>query len=156
MTVCGSMPGIHRQTRLAPLKGPRKAAPGPRTSVAIWNSGLPQLLECQHTHQQVQHPTEQLSPGLTSVAIWNSGLPLSPPASWPAGCEGMSPGRVIVVLLTIRPSTPCSSATAAMSAGRRVCSEGARGCTDLCPLSAPVTVLRAACPADAASTDLPS
>jgi hypothetical protein len=44
------------------------------------------------------------------------------PTSWPVGCSPMGPGRVMVVLDTISPSTPCSRATSAMSAESRAAS----------------------------------
>ena len=92
-----------------------------RADTGAWRRPPGTLPAAHAGHRAARRPAD-LGPR-TSVAIWNSGLPLSPPASWPTGCEAMSPGRVTVVLLTIRPSTPCCSATAAMSA--RGC--GARG-----------------------------
>lgn len=57
-------------------------------------------------------------------AVCSAGLPAwrgpsQRRTSFPSGCSAMGPGRVMVVLLTMRPSTPCSSATAAMSAAGR-------------------------------------
>ena len=86
--------------------------------------------------------------------------PARAPTSPPCACVATSPGRVMVVLLMMRPSTPCLSATAAMSAwgcgGGRVAGQaGGAAALDACLRLPAAAAACAVAPATPPALDAP-